>query len=180
MTFIKVDNILVKRKGKTTKFIRLNNNNYDTVITGRTLSIHATMKRVENICVVDIDTDDFNKAKESTMDCYDVLKRFPIFTDIQIRFTGKSSFHIFCTLSKKMNINSIRLLLLKIFKSSSIANKYSISKNRTGNIPNIDLFRNSYRGGFIMLNSLSILGLRCMKIKYNELNNFTKERAVIK
>lgn len=182
MTFIKTDgdSLVVKRKGKTTKFIRLNNQNYDNIITGRTLSIHSTMKRIENIGIVDVDTDNFNKAKEATKDCYDVLKRFPIFTNLQIRFTGKTSFHIICTLSKKMNIDSIRLLLLKIFKSSNISEKYSISKNRSGNIPNIDLFRNSYRGGFIMLNSLSTVGLQCVSLMYNELNNFMKERSVIK
>lgn len=180
MTFIKVDdNILVKRKGTSTKFIRLSNQNYDTIITGRTLSIHATMKRTENIGIVDIDTDNFNMAKEATIECYDVLKRFPIFIDLQIRFTGKTSFHIFCTLLKSMNIDAIRLLMLKIFKSSNISEKYTISKARSGNTPNIDLFRNSYRGGYIMLNSLSTIGLQCITVGYNELRNFTKERAVI-
>jgi hypothetical protein len=180
MTFIKVDTILVKRKGKDTNFIRLNNQNYDSTITGRTLSIHATMKRTENIGIVDIDTDDFNEAKKATKDCYDILKRFPIFTDLQIRFTGKTSFHIFLTLTKPMNVDSIRLLLFKIFKNSVIAEKYSIKKTRTGDIPNIDLFRNSYRGGFIILNSLSTIGLQCKLVGYNELNNFIKERSIIK
>lgn len=179
MIFIKADSVLVKRKGKTTQFIRLNNQNYDNIITGRTISIHSTMKKSENIGVVDIDTDDFNKAKEATKDCYDVLKRFPIFIDLQIRFTGKTSFHIFCTLLKSMNIDAIRLLMLKIFKSSNISEKYTISKARSGNTPNIDLFRNSYRGGYIMLNSLSTIGLQCITVGYNELRNFTKERAVI-
>jgi len=179
MIFIKADSVLVKRKGKTTQFIRLNNQNYDNIITGRTISIHSTMKKSENIGVVDIDTDDFNKAKEATKDCYDVLKRFPIFTNLQIRFTGKTSFHIFCTISKSMNIDSIRLLLSKIFKSSNIIEKYSIDKSRKNNIPNIDLFRNTYRGGFIMLNSLSTIGLQCISIGYNELNNFKKERSII-
>lgn len=179
MTFIKVDTILVKRKGKDTRFIRLNNTNYDTVITGRTLSIHATMKRMENIAIVDIDTNDFNKAKLATKECYDVLKRFPLFMNLQIRFTGKTSFHIFCELSKTINVDSIRLLLTKIFKSSSVSEKYTISKARTGTTPNIDLFRNSFRGGFILLNSLSTIGLKCTKINYNDLNNFTKEKAVI-
>jgi len=181
MIFLKIDNsIIVKRKGQETNFIRLTNKNYDYIISGRTLSIHTTMKKTEDIGIVDIDTDNFNKAKEATKDCYEVLRRFPIFTDLQIRFTGKSSFHIFCTLSKKLNIDSIRLLLLKIFKNSSVAEKYTISKARTGNIPNIDLFRNSYRSGFIVLNSLSVFGLKCMEVKYNELNNFVKERSVIK
>ena len=180
MFFIKVDGILVKRKGKTTNFIRLNQSNYEEMITGRTLSIHATMHKTEDIAVVDIDTDDFNKAKEATRDCYDVLKKYPIFQKIQIRFSGKTSFHIFCNLTKKINIDSIRYLLEKIFRTSEIINKYTISKARSGSTPNIDLFRNTYRGGYILLNSLSTIGLQCMEVSYNDLNNFMKEKSIIK
>lgn len=180
MMFISADGIRVKRKGSNTKFIRLNSNNYDIIITGRTLSIHATMKRTEDIAVVDIDTDNFKAAKEAVKECYNILKGFPVILNQQIRFTGKSSFHIFCKLSRKMNIDSIRLMLTKIFKHSIIADKYTIGKTRTGSVPNIDLFRNSFRGGFILLNSLSIIGLKCMEIKLNNLNSFRREEAKIK
>jgi len=180
MIFIKTDGIFVKRKGKTTRFIRINNSNYNEIITGRTLSIHATMKSIEDFGIVDIDTDNFDKAREATKDSYDILKRIPIFGDLQIRFTGKTSFHIVCKLYKKSNIDSIRLLFQKIFNNSSISDKYTISKSRSGNTPNIDLFRNSHRAGYIILNSLSSIGLKCTEVKYNELLNFKKERSVIK
>ncbi|MBU0462636.1 MAG: hypothetical protein KKE12_03310, partial [Proteobacteria bacterium] len=78
------------------------------------------MKKVEDIAIVDIDTDDINFAKEAVKDCYNVLKGFPVILNQQIRFTGKSSFHIFCQLSRKMNIDSIRLMLTKIFRNSSV------------------------------------------------------------
>jgi len=142
MTFLAVDGkILVKRKGKTTNFIQLSPNNYDEIITGRTLSVHATMRRTEDIAIVDIDTDNLKAAKEAIGDCYNILKGFPIILDQQIRFTGKSSFHIFCQLSRKMNIDSIRLVLTKILKNSTISDKYTIGKTRTKRVPNIDLFR---------------------------------------
>lgn len=180
--FIKTDKeILVKRKGKTTNFIRLNNSNYDEIITGRTLSIHSTMNKNEDFGIIDIDTNDFNKAKEAVIECYDIINKINIFNDLQIRFTGKTSFHIICKLNKKMNIDSIRLLLLKILKNSIINDKYSIGKSRLSpNTPNIDLFRNSYRGGYILLNSLSIIGLKCMIVKYDEIKNFNKEKGIIK
>lgn len=180
MIFLKTDSgIVIKRKIKD-KPIILNNQNYDDVISGRTLSLHCTMNRIEDICVIDIDAVIFNKAKEATKECYDVLKKFPIFQELHIRFTGKSSFHIFCKLTKKINIDSIRFLLSNIFKNSIISEKYTISKSRKGNIPNIDLFRNTYHGGFIIINSLSTIGLKCMEVKYNDLKNFTKEKAIIK
>jgi hypothetical protein len=180
MTFFKVDNnILVKRKGKTTNFIRLNNQNYDEIITGRTLSIHATMKRQENICIIDVDADDFGLGKKATIDCYDVLERFPIILNKQIRFTGKTSFHILCELSKKIEIDSIRFLLNKIFTNSIISEKYTIGKSRTHGV-NIDLFRNSFRGGFIMLNSLSIIGLRCTEVSRSDISTFEREYSKIK
>lgn len=180
MTFFKVDDsILVKRKGKTTDFIKLNNKNYDVVITGRTLSLHATMKRYENICIVDIDTNDFELGKKATVDCYDILNRFPIFLNKQIRFTGKTSFHIYCELTKRMEIDSIRFLLNKIFTNSTISQKYNIGKYRASGV-NIDLFRNSFRGGFIMLNSLSVVGLRCTEVSYSDINYFNREDSKIK
>ena len=71
-------------------------------------------------------------------------------------------------------------MLLKLFKSSPITNKYTLSKSRTEKQPNIDLYRNSFRGGFILLDSLSTIGLKCMEIKLNELNNFRKEMAKVR
>ncbi len=180
MIFFKIDDsILVKRKGKITNFIRLNNKNYDEVITGRTLSLHTTMKRYENICIVDVDTNDFELGRKATVDCYDVLNRFPIFLNKQIRFTGKTSFHIQCELSKKMEIDSIRFLLNKIFTNSTISQKYRIGKSRASGV-NIDLFRNSFRGGFIMLNALSVIGLKCIEVSYNDMNYFNREDSRIK
>jgi hypothetical protein len=137
------------------------------------------MKRHENICIVDIDTNDFELGKKATVDCYDILNRFPIFLNKQIRFTGKTSFHIYCELTKRMEIDSIRFLLNKIFTNSTISQKYNIGKSRASGV-NIDLFRNSFRGGFIMLNSLSVIGLRCTEVSYNDINYFNREDSKIK
>ena len=44
-------------------FIELTERNYEELITtGRTVSIHSTMKNKENFGIVDIDHDDFNKC----------------------------------------------------------------------------------------------------------------------
>lgn len=178
MIFIKVDGSLVVRRGKSSGYIFLDKSNYDSIITGRSLSLHATMRRYEDIAIVDIDTDDFQKAKQATKDCYEVLSKVAIFSDKEVRFSGKSSFHIMCKLKKKMDIDTIRFLLQKIFTSSSISDKYTVGKKKSI-IPNIDLFRNTYRGAWIMRDSLSVIGLKCTKVEINNIDSFSKERAII-
>ena len=170
--------LLVVRKNKDGNNIRLTKENYDQVVTGRTISFHATMKPQEKIAIVDIDTNDFDKAKQATEDCYKVLERVQLIRDMNIRFTGKSSFHIQCNLIKKMAIDSIRFMLEKVFNSSEISDKYTVSKSRR-KVPNIDLFRNTVKGGFIIEDSLAITGLRCMNIDIKNLSSFTKEKAII-
>ena len=54
-------------------FIRLKPTNYDTVITGRTVSIHSAMGMYENFGIIDIDidpSDGFKWAKEVTRRVY--------------------------------------------------------------------------------------------------------------
>ncbi len=101
---LKLDNDeIFYRHGETTKFIRLNESNYDKLITGRTLSIHSTMKRVEDIAIVDIDSMYLPAGKEATMDVVNLMKKQDFVRDVEIRFSGKSSFHVFCNLKMKLN-----------------------------------------------------------------------------
>jgi len=172
---------IVVRAGRGTRFVRLTSSNYNTMITGRTISIHSTMKRMEDIAIVDIDSDDFKKAKEACLDCYDFLKtRKTIIDNISIRFTGKESFHILCNLRKKYNIDIIRETFKKVLEESPLSKKYTISHKRSPGIPNLDLAPNKFRGGFITLFSLSEIGLKCMEVEYKNLRSFTQKMASIK
>lgn len=177
--FLSVDGIIVLRKSREGSFIKLTRSNYDKIISGRTLSLHATMKKREDVAIVDIDCNNFDLAKQATLDCYDKLVNFKLIKDIQIRFTGKTSFHIFCRMDKKYNIDSIRLVIEKYLKSFKELSKYTFLKSRTSTRPNIDLFRNVYRAGFIMLNSLSVIGLRCMELDPASVESFNKTDAII-
>jgi len=181
MFFIMVDvnKPIIRRTGKETKFIRLNISNYDELITGRTISIHTAMKRIENIFIVDIDTDDFRQAKIAAIDTYNVISRNPYIDDISIRYSGKTSFHIFCNLKRNINIDTIRVMFKNYLLESELKRKYTVSNKRTKGIVNLDLAPDKYRGNFIALNSLSILGLRCMKLFPTEVLGFQKERATI-
>lgn len=174
-----IDGKIVVRRSIKSNYIKLDNSNYDYIISGRSISLIATMNKNENFAVIDIDSDNFSEAKEATIDCYKVLDKFPIVKDIKVRYTGKKSFHLVCKLKKYMNIDSIRFLFTKYMTSSTLlTTKYTFAKKRT-NVPNIDLFRNTFRGGFIMLNALSTVGLQCMEIDINNIVNFSKYQAII-
>jgi hypothetical protein len=177
---IDVNKPIIQRKGKTERFIRLNPDNYDTLITGRTVSIHSTMSSAEKFGIIDIDTDNFNDAKEAAEDVYHyVLDNANFIDGASIRFTGKSSFHIFCNYKRKLKVEYAKLLWVDFLRESELAKKYSIEAKRKPGIVNLDLAPNKIYGGFITLHSLSILGLRCMNIPVDKIRRFKKENARI-
>ena len=182
MFYIAIDTnkLIIRRSGKETQYIRLTNANWDNEIHGRVISIHSAMKKVEDIAIVDIDSDNFSKAKKATSDCYKVLlKRVSIVDRVQIRFTGKGGFHLFCNLDRKMNVDSTRMLLKKILSTAPELQDYSVEYKRSPGQVNLDLAPNKFRGNFITLYSLSTLGLRCMEIKINKLDSFSQNMARI-
>lgn len=184
MFFIMVDinKPIIKRKLKN-KYIRLQPSNYDEMITGRTVSVHSAMKAYEEFGIIDIDIDPrdgFAWAKKVTGDVYDfVMDKMPIVRSVQIRFTGKQSFHIVCNFNRKMKIDSIRFLLRRFLQQSDLSRVYTIEGKRRPGIPNLDMAPNKLHGNYITLNALSILGLRCMEVPYRELNSFDPRKAII-
>lgn len=180
--YLAVDNEpIIQRKGTSTRFIRLNPSNYDQLMTGRTLSVHSTMKRNEDIGIIDIDCDDLRRAKVACLETFEYLMTdIPFLKKATIRFTGKTGFHIFCTLTRKTNIDSVRFLFKKFLSESPLSKKYTIEGKRHPGTPNLDLAPNKFRGGFISLHSLSIIGLRCMEIDHGDVINFTPHRALMR
>ena len=175
---------IFRRKGRGDSYIRLTPQNYDQAITGRTISLYPSMGQYEDFGLIDIDLhpgDGFNWAKEVTRNVYDfVMDKMPLVKTAQIRFTGKQSFHIKCSFARKHKIDSIRFLLRKFLQNSDLSNVYTIEAKRRGNIPNLDLAPNKFRGNFIGLHSLSLLGLRCMEVPYQSLMRFDPRQARIK
>jgi len=185
MFFIMVDkNKPVVRRKVPGGFIRMTPNNYDTVITGRTVSLHSAMSSFENFGIIDIDidpSDGFRWAKEVTSRVYDfVMDKMPIIRTAQIRFTGKNSFHIKCDFGRKMKIDVIRFLLGKFLRESELSKSYTIEGKRRPGIPNLDMAPNKLRGNYITLDSLSVLGLRCMEVPYSSLMTFDPRKAMIR
>jgi hypothetical protein len=156
--------------------------NYDTVITGRTLSIHTSMGMYEDYGILDIDVgnDGYKWAQQATNDIYDfVMEKMPIVRTAQIRFTGKTSFHIKCTFNGKIKVDTTRDLFKRFLQRSDLSKIYSIGGTRRSGVPNIDLNRNCLRCNHITLNALSVWGLKCMEIPYQSLMRFDPRQARI-
>jgi len=179
---VEMNKPIIKRKLQG-KYIRLFNANYNNMITGRTVSIHSAMSGYENVGIIDIDihpSDGFAWAKKVTSQVYEyVMDKMPIVDSAQIRFTGKSSFHVVCNFRQKMKIDSIRFLLQKFLRQSDLARVYTIEGKRRAGIPNLDMSPNKINGNFISLHSLSVWGLRCMEVPYTKLSSFTPMNARI-
>ncbi len=183
MIMVDVNKPIIRKKFRD-KFIILTSKNYDQIITGRTVSIYSSMHAYENFGILDLDihpSDGSRWANKTAADVYDfVMDKMPIVKRAQIRFTGKSSFHIICDFQKKMKIDVIRFLLRKFLVESELSRVYSIEGKRRVGIPNIDLAPNKIRGNYITLHSLSILGLRCMDVPYNKILRFNPNEARIR
>lgn len=174
---------VIRRKQKSGN-IRLTPQNYDTVITGRSISMYSEMGMSEDIGIIDIDIhpdDGIKWAKKATLDTYDfVMDKMPLVQKAEIRYTGKHSFHIFCKFGRKMKPDVIRFLLDRELRKSDLSKVYTVGGKRTRGVPNLDLSPNKIRGGFITLGALSIIGLRCMVVPFDRLKSFDPRQARIK
>lgn len=176
---VDVNKPILRRKGVNTEYIQLNNNNYDNVIHGRTTAIYSTMKAYEDFCVIDIDTDDWNKAIPTTFLIHTIMKSSNMIKSIKILYTGKNSFHLHCKFVNRLPINRIKSLLIGLFQENATPNVFTFLPKRTPQKPNIDISPNKYRGGYITEGSISIWGLKCMEVPYNKLKTFKQKDARI-
>ena len=164
--------------------IRLTPQNYDQIITGRTLSIHTAMSSISTFGIVDVDVeerDGIRWAKKATKDTYDfIMDKVPVVKKVQIRFTGKSSFHIICDFERRMKVDVMRFLLQKFLADSDLSRSYSIAGKRKSGVPNLDLGRNCLRCNHVTLHALSIWGMKCMEVPYMKLDGFNIREAIIK
>jgi len=179
-----LNNPVIRRRQPSGKPIYLDNKNYDTIITGRTLSFHTSMNPNSRYGIIDVDVHQSNSlrdAKEATLNTYDyVMDKIPYIRSAQIRYTGKTSFHIVCDFGRNERVDVWRSMLERSLRQSPLAKVYTIDAKKAGwGVPNLDLQRNCFRCNFISLFSLSIMGLKCMAVGYNQLMNFDPRKAKI-
>jgi hypothetical protein len=181
MTDVNKSVIVRKYKGKN---IRLTPQNYDEIITGRTVSIHNSMGSISTYGIIDIDIDprdNFRWAIKATKDTYDfVMDKMPIVKKASMRFTGKSSFHVVCDFERRMKVDTMRFLLQKFLADSELSRVYQIGGKRKSGVPNLDLGRNCLRCNHIALHALSIWGLQCMEVPYTGIDRFNPREAIVR
>ena len=171
---------ILKRKDSGKTFIRLNQSNFDNLIHGRTTVIYSIMNRVEEFGIVDIDTDNWNDARETAQLIFRSLRDMNVIESLQIRYTGKLSFHIKCNFRSRYDISIIKQMLYDhLSQDQNITRNCTIEKKRNGREPNIDLFPNVFRAAHITLGSLSTMGLRCIEVPYDKVMYYTRDSARI-
>ena len=129
--FLAIDNrILVLRHGKTTRYVRLNRGNFDDVFHARMLSVHCSMHEVERFGIIDIDCNDFKRAKQATKDTYDfVTESVPFIESAFIKYTGKNSFHIVCAFKRDLYVDRAKILLRNYLEKGPLQ-QYTIDEVR--------------------------------------------------
>ena len=178
-----VNNPVIVRnvRGKT---IRLTPQNYDEIITGRTVSIHSSMGSISTYGIIDVDVDprdNFRWAIQATKETYDfVMDKMPIVKKASMRFTGKSSFHIVCDFERRMKVDTMRYLLGKFLSESDLSRVYQIEGKRKSGVPNLDLGRNCLRCNHVTLHALSMWGLQCMEVPYTRIDRFNPREAIVR
>ena len=175
---------IIRRYGASKKPIYLDNKNYDNVVTGRTISFHASMNPTTRYGIIDVDvhsTDGFKWAIQATHATYDyVMDKMGFIRTAKIHYTGKGSFHIICDFGRAERADTVRFMLERFLIKSPLAKVYTINaKKATAGIPNLDLNRNAFRANHISLHSLSTWGLKSMEVGYNQLMNFDPRKAKI-
>ena len=174
MFYIATENGLVIKRKINGFFYKLTKDNFESIITGRTLSIHCNMRDREDIGIIDIDTSDFIEGKNATIELYDYVWK-ECGHDCEIQYTGKESFHIIVKFKEKRQIDDIRKYLIDILNIERFAWKYNINKTRSNERVNIDLLAcNKINGSWICPYALSIEGRVARIIPRHIILNFTK------
>lgn len=181
---VELNKPVIRRKGIGGKPIYLDNKNYDEIVTGRTISFHASMNPHTRWGIIDVDvheSDGFKWARQATLATYDyVMEKMPFIRSARIQYTGKTSFHISCDFGKTMRADTLRFMLDKFLRQSPLAKVYTINaKKSSPGVPNLDLNRVAFRANHISLYSLSVWGLKSMVVGYNQLMNFDPRKAKI-
>jgi hypothetical protein len=182
IVFFTVDTnkFIVMRKNKQGGLIRLNMRDYDSLISGRSISFHNVMNKYSSYGIIDVDTDDFKIAKELSVELNRFFYNQKYINGSEIVYTGKDSFHIRVHFNFDYKIDYIKQRITNALDEFYSNIDYTIKARREKNKPNLDLQRNILNAGHIALHSLSVDGLKCMEVEISKMKWFRKDFAKIK
>lgn len=179
--FVDINKPIVKRKVFNNPFT-ITKENYDKVITGRTVSIASELRLTTNNIIIDIDPGvgvNEIQMKECVRNILDsAISTLPYVIRRRVISTA-NGYHIHLILNKKMNIRSIRGIAIKLltmdFRDTYLIN----SKNPQSKEINIDLTPISPRGLHQTPYALCRNGLMAMDVT-DYLAGFNRRSSIIK
>ena len=159
--FLKVNDILIVKRNIGDKSIKLTQENFDELITGRTLQILVERQDLSDYFVVDIDAGESHSRKEIIMASKVVVETLrPLHVEKwELLFTSPKGIHVIGYLSKKDTLDNIRSLVEELLLNQ---NDYLVNvKGRRHVEINLDLTPNYKRSIHICRYSLTKEGLIC-------------------
>lgn len=177
---IDMNTTIVKRKIFNQSFT-ITEKNYDKIITGRTLSISSELDNNTNIFIIDIDpgpTALEPQIKDATKKLLDSpVGNLPYISNTRVISTSKG-YHIHFIMKKKMNITTVRKVVLNMlnieFRGSYLINE----KNPKGSEINFDLTPTTIHGGHQVPFALCRNGLQALDVT-GRLETFDRRSAII-
>jgi len=178
--FTELNKFIVKRKVLNAPFT-LTVNNYDKIISGRTVSISVEQRKSTNTWVIDIDPGPSVNELQLKECINDILNssisKIGMIKTHRIISTSKG-YHIHFHINKNMNIDVSRKLLIKLL-SFDFSNKYLVNKkNPKGSEINLDLTPTTFRGAYVVPYALTRNGLEAFDCT-NNWKTFNKKEAII-
>jgi len=159
--FLKINDILVVKRNIGEKPIKLTQENFDELITGRTLQVLVERHDPTDYFVVDIDAGESHSRKEIIMASRVVVQLLnPLQVEKwEVLFTSPKGIHVIGYLSKKDSLNNIRSSVEELLSQQ---NDYLVNvKGRRHIEINLDLTPNYKRSIHICRYSLTKEGLIC-------------------
>ena len=177
-----LDKKIVRRYLKKNEQIKLIPENYDKLVTGRTVGILRVFDVKSNFGIIDVDSRkhldeispaaDFEDVKELTGLAYDYFSKF---FKCQLYYTGKNGFHIKVNFNSKIFMKQIKEILTTKINGSKLKDFFG---GRNEKNPNLDLSPNMRNGCFIIPKSLNRIGLPCTELEREELHSFKRESLI--
>lgn len=191
-----VNNLIVRRNESGSNKILLNQFNYDTVISGRSISLSVEMPKSSGYQFIDIDAHDINapesQLKEAVTDIINYYKRVdtPLHKGLGINHirqnirgvkvtNSASGYHVYAYIYQNYGIDYLKQLL-KADLTYLFGDKYRIDGKGDPDSVNIDLSQMRVGGSHTIPNSLNRNGTMCKDLSTKDWIKFNRKDSVIK
>jgi len=190
MIMLKVDDrtIMKRHASQEIMAMRVDANTFGNLNRGRTIEFHFAVEANTNLLWLDIDPKDLFPWEETKAITADLLKAMESIDEVDItktelRFSGKSGFHILSHIAHPLNIDEARMVVKRVaeqYVSGRADPRITTGTTQEAEGLRIDYSTMREQGGLRVAHSLAYpTGLMCMPINPSSLSGFEKEMAKI-